>query len=548
MILKHFYRVDARIMVLGLGLLLSFSACKKDTPDNPVDPVDPPSTGSRAELSKDSLFLYAKQVYLWNESLPSYEVFNPRKYTGTDDKDALEKELFAITQIPKNPSTGNSYEFTGINSTNPKYSYIDDISDNNATQSFVPRSKGDVELNGSGFDMGFYWFEPYGTAGNFSFYVTGVYPNSPADKAGLSRGAVINKVNGTAIGSNYNSQYMLVYNIVDGNPTSVTISGTKADGTPFNDVVLTKAKYTTSPVLKAKTITSGSRKIGYLALIHFTTLQSNARTPLTEAFNKFASDGVTDLVIDLRYNGGGYVNTAEYLTNLIAPSTATGVMFKEYYNKTMREGKATILEYQPLLDEDDKVQYQNGKMLTYADIDYSEAENTTNFSKKGTLGNVTNVVFIVSGGTASASELVINSLKPVMNVKLVGETTYGKPVGFFPFRLENKYDVYMSMFETRNAKDEGGYYAGLTPDYPSDPRSVIDDARYDFGDEREGYIKKAISVLAPSAGTLSASQTGKVMSIRGKSMSVETARQITKDAKKPSPFVGMVETRYRLKN
>ncbi len=134
------------------------------------------------------------------------------------------------------------------------------------------------------------------------------------------------------------------------------------------------------------------------------------------------TDGVADLIIDLRYNGGGFVNTAEYLINLIAPPTVTGTMFVEYYNKTMQDGKASILKNQPLLDENDQIQYSGGKIVTYADVDYSVTGNTIAFSKKGSLSTVANVVFLVSGNTASASELVINSLKPHLNVKLSWET------------------------------------------------------------------------------------------------------------------------------
>ncbi|WP_432713772.1 S41 family peptidase, partial [Pedobacter sp.] len=266
------------------------------------------------------------------------------------------------------------------------------------------------------------------------------------------------------------------------------------------------------------------------------------------AFAKYAADGVSDLIIDLRYNGGGYVETAEHLINLIAPSTATGTMFKEYYNQTMRENKATILSHQLLLDENDKPQDQDkdGKSDTYADVDFSVARQTTIFSKKGNLTQVANVVFLVSGGTASASELVINSLKPFVNVKLVGKTTYGKPVGFFPIRLENKYDVYMSMFESKNSKDEGGYYAGFTPDkIDVNTNALYDDATHDFGDPLESYTKAALEILAPAMAVTSSNAT---MSIRGKKVAVASSLGLLSTAKNKEQFTGMIETRHHLKN
>lgn len=535
--------------MLGMGISLAVTSCKKD---EVIDPeTEPPVTeNTRANLTKDSIFLYAKEVYLWNESLPTYEQFNPRKYTGgSTELENYEQELFDITQYSKSTETGSPYEFVSIAADYPKYSYIDDITTRNAAQAYVAKAKADVELNGSGYDLGFLSFQGYGTNTSYELYVTAVFPGSPADKAGITRATKITKINGTTLGSNFNGEGDLIYSLVEAETTKATVSGVKADGTVFNDVELTKVKYTSSPVYKSKTITAGSKKIGYLAFARFSDLNSNAKKDLDAAFAKFATDGVTDLIVDLRYNGGGYVNTAEYLVNLIAPASATGVMFKEHYNKTMQANDATILENQPLLDENDKVQYHsNGDLITYADVDYSLAQNTVNFSKKGTLGGVTNVVFLVTDNTASASELVINSLKPVMTVKLVGRTTYGKPVGFFPVRIENKYDVYLSMFETRNQLDQGAYYAGITTDVVdqggTSSRSVYDDATHDFGDPEENYTKNAIKILAPGAVVTTAKA---VMSIRGKTVSVSSALGLLDKARPINQFIGMVETRHKLK-
>jgi len=549
---SRFYIYKNVLLAVALSTAL-ISSCKKDDPSTPlVPPVDStgtPGAGTRAEMTKDSIFLYAKEVYLWNEALPTYGVFNPRQYnSASDELDNYNAELFALTQIPKNPATGDPYELNKVNPDDPKYSYIDDISDNNAAQSFVIRDKSAVELDGSGNDLGFFWFMPYGNNSNYSFYVMGVYPNSPAAKAGITRGATINKVNGKSIGTNYQSEYLQVYNLVDEDPTTATISGVKADGTPFNDVVLTKTKYKTSPVFATKTFTAGTKKIGYLAFSQFSDLEKTAKADLDKAFAKFATDGVTDLIIDLRYNGGGFVSTAEYLTNLIAPATLTGTMFTEYYNQMMQKGEATILKNQPLLDANDKLQYfPDSSLITYADVDYSIEKNTIPFSKKGNLSNVANVVFLVTGNTASASELVINSLKPHLSVKLIGRQTYGKPVGFFPFRLENKYDVYMSMFESKNSAGESNYYAGFTPDMVDrNTTALYDDATHDFGDTAESYTKAAIGLLAPGA-SVTVTTANAVMSIRGKKAAVSTALGLTQEGKNVDRFKGMIENRHQLK-
>jgi carboxyl-terminal processing protease len=530
------------VLLISLSFITVFTACKKGT-----DGPEPEVETSRAELTKDSIYLYAQQVYLWNTALPTYTAFNPRQYKSkSSDIENYEDVIFALTRYGVNPTTNKPYELNERNPNIPKYSNIDDISDNNEPIAFINTKKADVELNGSGNDLGFYWFYPYGNASNFEFYVQAVYPNSPAAKAGLTRGAIINKVNGQTVGTNYESQNMLIYNLVEDDPATVTISGFKSDGSPFTNVVLRKAAYTTTPVLNYNTFTENGKKIGYLSFISFTELEKNAKADLDKAFVKFANDGVTDLIVDLRYNGGGFVSTAQYLVNLIAPATASGTMFVEYYNETMRNNKATILTNQPLLDADDKPQYENGKLVTYADVDFSVASQSFSFSKKGPLANVANIVFLVSGATASASELVINSLKPVMNVKLIGTQTYGKPVGFFPIRLENKYDLYLSMFESRNRNNEGNYFAGFRPDVvDTETDALYDDATHNFGDARESYTQRAISLLAPGAAARTSSST--VMSIRGKKVSVSSAQQLNQVKKEPNRFVGMIENRHKLK-
>ncbi|WP_316837072.1 S41 family peptidase [Pedobacter nutrimenti] len=543
--------VTGRLTLFGLFLLcLAASSCKKnhatDTPDQTGN-TTVPANGTRTQLTLDSLFLYAKQIYYWNDAIPDYATFQPRNYISKSlALDNYDDELFAITQLKINPSTGKPYEFRASDPTIPKYSYIDDITTHNAQQAFVPNATADVELDGTGYDVGFLTFQGYGTNTSYDLYVTAVFPNSPAAKAGLTRGSIIKKINGTAIGTNFNTEKTIIYAIPESTTASVTLSGTKADGTVFNDLVLTRTKYASSPVYKTTTITSGAKKIGYLALARFSDLETTAKKDLDNAFSKFVSDGVTDLIIDLRYNGGGYVNTAEYLVNLIAPSSAKGKMFTEYYNSNMQSGKATILSNQPLLDANDKVQTQNGKIVTYADLDYTAAGNVTSFAKAGSLNNVTNVVFIVSGNTASASELVINSLKPVSTVKLVGTQTYGKPVGFFPVRLENKYDVYMSLFETKNALDQGGYFSGFTPDIVDvGNKTVFDDSTHDFGDVNESYTKNAISLLVPAAPVTTANA---VMSIRGKSVAVSSALGLPGGSKEIRHFMGMIETKHKRKN
>lgn len=532
---------------------LTFASCKKNKEE--MTPVTTPGTaeGSRAELTQDSIFLYAKEVYLWNTGLPEYAAFNPRKYGA--DLSGFEQELYDITQYsPVNVDTGSPYEYPLPEDSpgSPKYSYIDDISQHNVLAA-IKNTKSSVDLEGIGDDFGLK-VAGYSIATSdegFAIYVQAVYQNSPADLSKLTRGCLITKINGKTYGANFENEINAVYDALDG--TTITLEGTLKDGvTPFN-VTLTRKSYASSPIYSAKVLDVNGTKVGYLAYARFSSLD-NSEAEFDAAFAKFAAAGVTKLVVDLRYNGGGYVSTAEYLINLILPSTHQGkIMFKERYNEMMQAGTATIMKNQPLYEDDGSFQKlpDGSRVANYGDLakDYfSEAKQVTYISKKGTLGGVTDVAFIVTRGTASASELVINSLKPYLNVKIAGTNSYGKPVGFFPITIgykldattqkESGYDIYYSMFQTTNSLGEGDYFDGFTPDLVLNG----DDATHDFGDLEENNLAKAISLIVPSA----LSTTASTMSIRGKRVTKSSV--VVKKIYDGNEFKGMIGKRPTLKN
>lgn len=546
----HFLKKRISLSCLFV-LLIAISSCKKNNADSTTTAVTTtgvPTTGSRKQLTLDSIFLYAKQIYFWNDVLPDYTTFNPRQYASkTLDLDNYDDELYAISQLKINTTTNKPYEYYGDGY--PKYSFIEDLTLANpsATASVNVNGKASVDTEGNGNDIGIrpiFFLTSSSEAGPFLLFVTAVYPGSSAAAAGVQRGWVIQKINGTAVaGKNYTSENAAIISSLGA--SSVKIEGVNyVDKVPFS-LTLTKTSYKSSPVYASKLFTRSGKKIGYLSFARFSAL-TNGDTPsdtnLDPVFADFSAQGITDLVVDLRYNGGGYINTAEYLADLIAPASLTGkTMFTEFYNAMMQAGTATILANQPLLTSAGKVQYKtNGKLVTYADLNYSStnSDNITLFNKKGSLSTVTNVVFIVSGNTASASELLINSLKPYMTVQLVGETTYGKPVGFFPITLENRYDVYMSLFETRNSNNEGGYYTGMVP-----ASLVDDDPTYPFGDEREANLLKALNLIAPATVSTSASASTADRSARAASFSYMQ----TQTAHPHSEFVGMIEKPHTYK-
>jgi len=231
-------------------------------------------------------------------------------------------------------------------------------------------------------------------------YVRYIMPNSDAANKDIKRGDIFYAINGTALTvDNYsnllkNESYTL--NLADYNDGVLTPNG--------REVTLTKTEYAENPVLVTNTYTSGSHKIGYLMYNGF---YSNYDNDLNAAFAKLKSDGVTDLVLDLRYNGGGSVRTATYLGSMITGQFNGQLFAKEQWN-------AKLEKYYQDNDPGSLQDLFTDKLSSGAAI------NSLNLSK---------VYIIATGSTASASELVINCLKPYVDVVQIGTTTVGKNVG-----------------------------------------------------------------------------------------------------------------------
>ncbi|MFC5282108.1 S41 family peptidase [Pedobacter alpinus] len=520
-----------KITLVSILISAFFSACKKDNISNNDSPI---ATGSRDELTKDSMFLYAKELYLWNTDLPTYNVFNPRgRFNSGDLITQLKDELFAITRFGINPLNSRPYEFNEEDPNDTKYAYIEDLITSGKLTA-VPNTSGAINNSGEGNDFGFS-LALVGSLNNYRIYFQFASPGSPSALKGLGRGDYIDQIDGRTIGTNFNAESDFINTAI--NNSTITIEGKKKDGTSYS-YILNKTKYTSSPIYKDTVLTNGSKKIGYLAYAKFTD-EKNSKAALTNVFAKFATANVTDLVIDLRYNGGGFVSTAEDLLNLIAPSSLNSkVMFIETYNAALQAGRASILKNQPIRDQDDKIVFVNGKVANYADnVSYDQASNTSYFSKAGGLNNISKVVFITTENTASASELVINSLKPYLDVKTVGSKSYGKPVGFFPVRID-KYELYLSSFSTRNSLGEGNYFAGIVPNYEED-----DDVRRDFGNPNELSLASAINYIVNNRFVNSSNSNLRVNGTK----QVSKSNEITKNIYMPSDFKGMIDVPKNVK-
>ena len=473
------------LTVLMVGIFTT--GCKKNNPGPPVV--------SAADLSKDSLYYLFKDEYIFTDVIPSYDVVKPRSFANNDS-------LFAkLTRY----------------STSPKdhYSYIDKTG-------YV------ASVIGQGVSQGDFGIEIfYPNSANLSdLRVKDVTKGSPAYTLGIHKGWQITSINGNSNiaydGSDVGGSSVNINRVVNAvyYSSTTTFVFLKPDGTSVT-LTLSAAVYTIDPVTFDTVYTFGARKVGYMVFGSFVDI-SNIQSELNSVFSMFAAQGVTDLVVDLRYNGGGAVNTSEYMADLIAPisvgTDSTKLMYTYNFNSLVKSGTYSTITKTYKLPPPDQA-------YSYADLFNSFNQyNITNFVKKGSV-NVQNVVFIVTNSTASAAELLINNLKPIMNVKLIGLTTYGKPVGFIDIPVGG-YDMYAISFRTLNSNGTGDYYNGITPDV-----SLYEDYTHDYGQLTEVYLNQALTTLGVKSLPILKAQSASIGKLD--------------NSRLDKGFKGMIETRKR---
>ncbi|HYF31418.1 MAG TPA: S41 family peptidase [Chitinophagaceae bacterium] len=409
--------------VMGLTIL---SACKKnkggDTP-----PPPPPA----ADKFKDSALLVTRELYLWYNQIPSS--FNAQSYTD------LDKIMTAIRTYSKEPGFTNPVD----------------------RWSFAYKQKDwDNVSSGSALDFGMSVF--FRVEGDLR--VKFVEKASPAGLKGIRRGWRITKINGNTNITTGNAAF-IVNAIFESPNASITFQ--KPDGSSV-DIDLVAAAYQENPIFLDSVYTAGTKKVGYMVFNSFLGDTTAIYNKFQQVFNKFTQQNVTDVIIDLRYNGGGYVSMQHKLANyLIKPSANGSLMMTQSFN-------------------DKYAQFFN---------------ESTNFTKLGAL-NPEHIYFIVSNNTASASELLINNLKPHMDVKLVGPSkTYGKPVGYFPYPVGDWY-VFPVSFRSTNSTGQGNYFDGMALD-----NTVADGLDKDWGDINEASLASVLKHISTGSFRLRSTDT-----------------------------------------
>lgn len=300
-------------------------------------------------------------------------------------------------------------------------------------------------------------------------------PDSPASQVNLQRGATILTVNGVdlANGSDVDSLNNGLFRPSLGATTTFVVQD--AGATITRTIQMTAANITSTPVPKTLVGDIGGVRFGYLL---FNDHIATAETQLISAVNQLKAANIQELVLDLRYNGGGYLYIASQLGYMLATPTVTGRTFEKlrYNDKRVADNNEAPF---PFLSTQ-SISGSNGLPVNF------------NGAALPQLG-LTRVYVITTGDTCSASEAIMNSLRPFVNIVQIGSTTCGKPYGFSA--QDNCGTSYFPIeFEGVNDLGQGGFSNGFTPNGGVfQGCTVTDDFDRQLGDTSERMLGAAIT-------------------------------------------------------
>jgi len=320
----------------------------------------------------------------------------------------------------------------------------------------------------SGSSAGFGIRLSYDTAANRVFVIE-AFEGAPGLARGLDRGVEL-----LAIGTSSSTLQTVSSLMASGGPQAVSnalgpsepgitrVLRIREVGGAEREVTVTKADFALDPVSDrygAKVLDDNGKKVGYLNLRTFI---DTADPDLRSAVESFRQQGVTEVIVDVRYNGGGLVRIAELMGDLLGRDRVGQV----FSRTTLRPSKAS--------------------------------ENETDlFGVQSQAIASTKIAFIGTGSTASASELIANAFIPYLNTNtaLVGSNTFGKPVGQFAFdKAECDDRIRAVTFKTENAAGQGEYFTGLASVMPVTCRAA-DDIFVQLGEPNEASIAVALQFL-----------------------------------------------------
>jgi hypothetical protein len=321
-------------------------------------------------------------------------------------------------------------------------------------------------------------------------------PNSPAALAGVPRGASLVRINNVDFVNNNTQTGVDALNqalFPSQSGETATFEFSLIDGSSLT-VTLTSQDIVVSPVQNVRVIEAPAGKTGYL---QFNTFNRTAQDELIASFEQFLNENITELVIDLRYNGGGLLALASQLSYMIAgPNQTNNMSFEtlQFNDKHPEVDPITGIEIQPT------------PFYQYT-IDYTAGKLTDTLLPSVSL---TKLYVITTGATCSASEAVINALRGInVEVVQIGTPTCGKPYGFYP--TDNCGTTYFSIqFQGVNEKGFGDYADGFIPSaspqlYFETPGCLVaDDFHGNLGEMDEGMLSAALAHAATGACPIAA--------------------------------------------
>lgn len=449
------------------ALLLAFSAigvsCSR-TDSAVLDPAPPAET--KANPVNDFVWKGLNSWYYWQKDVPSLadNAFTSNaayiKFVNAQKTGDLFKSLLYKHQVVD--------RFSWI---------VEDV------DALIAQFNGVSKNSGINFDLMYKDSGGYNVVGIVNYVV----PNSPGAAAGLKRGDVISAVNGKALNKdNYKELFGEQFSLTIAQNVSVSSAGVVTTGGKnynISAVVLEE-----DPVAYKEVIQSNNKKIGYLVYNGF---QSNYNDDLNRAFGELKQAGITDLILDLRYNGGGSVETAVALGQMI-----TGQFTDKPYVSLQFNDKHSQYSYTDNL--------QN-KVATY---DFVNGETTKTGEQVINSLNLNKVYILTSSGTASASELTISGLKPYINVVTIGDETFGKFVGSITLydspnsdytsyegrNKNHKWAMQPITFAYFNARKDMPPAKGILPNYEISPYDYFTTLK-EFGNTSDPALAKALSLI-----------------------------------------------------
>jgi C-terminal processing protease CtpA/Prc len=415
------------VVLVLLAILVFISSCREDE----ITDVAPTPDDETLAIN-DFIWQNLNEVYLWEDFIPQ----NIDRKKEFDSKEYFEKLLYKPLD---------------------RWSFITED-----YEALINSFKGIEESFGHHFKL-FRLPDSNDVIGVVKY----VIPESPASQAGIKRGDIFYKVNGTTLDvNNYRSL------LFESSSYTLTFGEYNAVGEirPLEDKQLAAVILTENPIHIRQTFDIDGIKIGYLSYNQFI---ADFNDELVDAMKSFKTDGISELVLDLRYNPGGSINTAILLSSMIAPVQVSEN--KEIFSRLL---------WNELISN------------FWLEEEGEESDNLiSRFITPEVSLDLQRVYILISSNSASASELVINCLKPYMDVVLVGdENTSGKYVGSITLRAEDSgyenWAIQPIVLKTANANGESDYAGGFAPDY-----FVEDDFNAPLGTYEEDMLGRSLELI-----------------------------------------------------